>query len=263
MSIAATGVRAQLAGGFRRPGGSPLMAVAACVAVAALGGAAFAGNPHVYQPAEPERTRAMQYAATSDEFCLAELVERGVPFERLLAGEAGGTAPPRSVATPIRLTGPVRGVHYRQTARPELDPKAPATILDCCLALALDDLSGVLAAHGVVEIEYLSMYRTGFTPPGVRHPAGRAIDVAVAKLADGTRYNVEHHFFGRPGAQTCGPGAEAPRREHPGAIFWRQVACELDRLRSFNLVLTPNYDWGHRDHLHLEVRSGISWFLTE
>ena len=31
--------------------------------------------------------------------------------------------------------------------------------------------------------------------------------------------------------------------------------------RSFNLILSPHYDWGHRDHLHMEVRSGIKWFL--
>jgi hypothetical protein len=197
----------------------------------------------------------------SDGWCVAELAERGVPFEPVIFD--GRSAPPKSVRTPIRLTGRVRGVLYSQTPRPDLDPKAPATILDCRLALAIDDLSVVLARYDVVEIEYLSMYRVGFTPPGVRHPAGRAIDVAVATLRDGTKYNVEHHFFGRGGAQTCGAGAERPRREHPGAWFWRRIACDLDETRSFNLVLTPNYDWGHRDHLHLVVRSGISWFLTQ
>ena len=124
-------------------------------------------------------------------------------------------------------------------------------------------MSRVMARHGVVEVEFMSMWRPGHGKPGVRHPAGRAIDVATAKLKNGTRYSVHHHFFGRVGAQTCGKGARPPRHKHPGATFWRQVACELDAMRSFNLVLTPNYDHGHRDHLHLEVRSGIRWYLTQ
>jgi hypothetical protein len=169
----------------------------------------------------------------------------------------------RGVETPLRLTGPVRGIQYVQTYRTERDPKAPATILDCRLALAIDDMSQILAKLGVVQVEYLSMYRPGHMRPGIRHPAGRAIDVATAKLADGTEYSVHHHFFGSIGAQTCGAGARAPRREHAGASFWRAAVCQLDTTRSFNLVLSPNYDWGHRDHLHLEVRSGIRWFLTQ
>ncbi len=39
------------------------------------------------------------------------------------------------------------------------------------------------------------------------------------------------------------------------------AALKKREVRSFNLLLTPNHDWGHRDHLHMEVRSGIKWFL--
>jgi hypothetical protein len=225
------------------------------VAFAAVAATAQAGNQFAYEPAEPETTRAFQYAAMSDAFCFAELLERKVPFERV--------EPRRGVQAPIRLTGKVHGISYVQTWRAEPDAKAPSTILDCRLALAIDDMSTVFAKHGVVEVEYLSMYRPGHHRPGTRHPAGRAIDVATAKLKDGTVYSVHHHFFGTTGAKTCGHGAAAPRREHPGANFWREVTCELDALRSFNLALTPNYDWGHRDHLHLEVRSDIRWYLTQ
>lgn len=217
--------------------------------------AAQAGNPHAYEPAAPETTRAYQYASMSSELCLAELEERRVPFQRV--------APVRGVATPLQLTGPVRGVNYSLTYRVELDPVGPSTVFDCPLGLAVDDLSQALAKRGVVAVEYLSMYRPGHQRPGVRHPAGRAIDVATLTLADGTTYSVQHHFYGRTGAQTCGAGAEAPSRQHEGARLWREIVCELDRRRAFNLVLTPNYDWGHRDHLHLEVRSDIRWFLAQ
>ena len=41
------------------------------------------------------------------------------------------------------------------------------------------------------------------------------------------------------------------------------VVCEMDEKKSFNLILSPHYDWGHRDHLHMEVRSDIRWFLVQ
>lgn len=216
---------------------------------------ALAASRHASVPAHPETTRAYQYAALSEEFCLEELTERGVPFERV--------GPTRGVETPLRFAGPVRGIHFVQTYRIDLDPKAPATILDCRLALAIDDMAAILAKYEVIELEYLSMYRPGYLRPGVRHPAGRAIDVATVKLADGTRYSVERDFHGRVGAQTCGHGAEPPRTATDGAYLWRDLACQLGDLRAFNLIITPNHDWGHRDHFHLEVRSGIRWYLTQ
>jgi hypothetical protein len=236
---------------MRRPTlGLAVMALAGTTVVPAL-----AGNPFAFEPPNPDITRAYQYASMSEEFCLAELEERGLPFERV--------GPTRGVDTPIRFAGAVRGIDFVQTFRPELDPRAPATVLDCRLGLAIDDLATILARHQVVEVEYLSMWRPGFTRRGVRHGAGRAIDVATVKLANGTQYSVQRDFQGRIGAQTCGYGAEEPRRPTDGSALWRSTVCELAELRSFNIVISPNYDWGHRDHLHLEVRSGIRWFLTQ
>ena len=79
----------------------------------------------------------------------------------------------------------------------------------------------------MVEVAYLSMWRPGHAARGsapTRHPAGRAIDVARAKLNDGTVYNVHHHFHGKIGAQTCGAGAAAPRYDHAGARFFSLVS---------------------------------------
>lgn len=235
-----------------RPG---LLGLAAAAALSGAAATALGGNPFAFEPANADMTRAFEYASMSNEFCLAELEERGVAFERAEAK--------RGVELPIRLAGPVRGIRFVQTYRPELDPRAPATILDCRLALAIDDLAAVLARHDVVEVEYLSMWRPGFRRPGVRHGAGRAIDVAGVELRSGAQWTVQRDFWGRVGAKTCGISAAEPRKSTPGASFWRDVVCELDELRSFNIVITPNYDWGHRDHLHLEVRSGIRWFLTQ
>lgn len=172
------------------------------------------------------------------------------------------TAPPtRGVDTPVRLSGPVRGVRFRPLAQLLVDERDPRTIADCRLVLALDDLARMLRRRGVVEVEYYSIYRRGWIKPGMRHPGARAIDLVGVRLASGAAYTVRGDFHGWAGATTCGEKASKPRKDTEGARFWRGLVCELEGTRSFNLLLTPNNDWGHRDHLHMEVRSGIQWFL--
>jgi hypothetical protein len=216
------------------------------------------GDRFLAEPADVESSRAFRYAKLESEACLAQLDARGVPYERV--------GPTARVETPLRFTGPIRGVTFRPTARAQGDHMAPATIADCRLALAIDDLAVVLQRHGVVAAEYLSMYRppvgrSAFIAPGRRHPSALAIDLATIKLDSGKLYSVRYDFHGRVGAQTCGEKAAKPTKDTPGARLWRSIACDLEEKRSFNLLLTPNYDWGHRDHFHMEVRTGIRWFL--
>lgn len=209
-------------------------------------------------PPDAEQARAFVYAGMSSEDCLKELSARRVPFERI--------EETKGVEMPIRFTGPIRGVRFRPLFQPQPEDRMHTTIADCRLGLALDDFAGVLAARGVVEAEYSSMYRRrglGFIKPRKRHPAGRAIDIQKVKLNTGETYTVLGDFHGRVGVQTCGDKAVGPTRETAGARFWRDVVCDLQEKRSFNLLLTPNHDWGHRDHLHMEVRSDIRWLLIQ
>lgn len=215
------------------------------------------GDRFLVEPPGVEGTLAYRYAEMRPEDCLAQLDARKVPYERFEA-TAG-------VDTPVILTGPLRGVTFKPSYRPPPDSKIPlSTIADCRLAVGIDDLALLLHEHGVVEAEYLSMYRRrglGFIKPGRRHPAGLAIDLATVTLGDGTKLSVQYDFHGRVGAQTCGEKASPPTKDTPGARFWREIACGLADQTTFNLVLTPNYDGGHNDHFHLEVRTGIRWVL--
>jgi len=235
------------------------MALAAAAVVAVLSmatGVAEGGSRFVTEPPDAESSRAYRYATLGSEDCLAALKKREVPFKEV--------EPTRGVETPVRLTGPLHGVRFRTVTAQGPEDKDHRTIADCRLVLALDDLAQVLHRHDVVEAEYYSMYRRrglGWVKPGKRHPGGRAIDLVTLRLSDGTAYSVRNDFHGGVGAQTCGDKATKPRKDTPGAQLWRSVVCEMDRMRSFNLLLTPNHDWGHRDHLHMEVRSGIKWFL--
>jgi hypothetical protein len=211
-------------------------------------------DPFALEPPAVESTLAFRYAQLTPESCLAQLDARGVPYERV--------EPKKNVETPLRFTGPIRGVTFAPTPRGGDASLLPSTIADCRLALAIDDLAVVLKKHGVVRAEYLSMYRpNAFMKPGRRHPSALAIDLATIKLDSGQTYSVRYDFHGRVGAQTCGDKAAKPTKETAGATLWRNIACDLADKRSFNLLLTPNYNWGHRDHFHMEVRTGIRWYL--
>lgn len=103
------------------------------------------------------------------------------------------------------------------------------------------------------------LHQTTWAPPGTRHPAGLAIDVALLHRRDGRWLSVQHDFHGRIGAKTCGEGAPMP--ESPDARELRALVCESSDLGLFTYVLTPDYNAAHFDHFHMEIKPGVRWFL--
>lgn len=68
-----------------------------------------------------------------------------------------------------------------------------------------------------------------------QHAFGRAFDITGFELADGTVVSVLRDWHGK------GPKSE----------FLHQVA--QGACATFSVVLTPNYNVEHRDHLHLDI----------
>jgi hypothetical protein len=205
-------------------------------------------------PAAP----AMRYGKMDRGSCEAELERRHVGFVRV--DEA------RGVLAPIRLTGPVHGVRFHGMLPDAQRATTPYEIVDCRLALALDDFATILRGHDVVEVVHYSMYR----PPArswpeaklaARHPGGLAIDAATFVKGDGTRLHVERDFHGRIGAKTCGPGT-GPSPATPEALELRAIVCEAIDAKLFNVALTPDYNWPHRNHFHLEVTASSRGFYV-
>ncbi len=205
-----------------------------------------------------EQAAAFHYANLDDADAIAELNRRGI-------GWVPASPPLPGVRTPIRLTGPIRGVKIHSTL-PEAERKTSSfEILDARLALALDDFCALLARHDVVELVHYTMYRPpGELPPDlnkqIRHPAGLAIDVGAVRKADGRWLAIGPHWPSDIGAKTCGEGA----REHwsrPGREIV-SIACEAADLRMFHFILTPHFDAAHADHLHLEIKPDTRWFLV-
>ena len=68
-------------------------------------------------------------------------------------------------------------------------------------------------------------------------------------------------FHGAIGAPTCGDGA-GPHPATPDAKELRAILCEAVEAHLFNVVLTPDFNRPHRNHFHLEVMAGVTWFLV-
>ena len=208
-------------------------------------------------PPRPERLRAFRYAETTKKECLAELELRGVPFRKASAKTVRRA---RGIDAPVHLIGELRGVRFEHAHPPARPKEGP--LMDCRLLLALDDLATIAGDRGIATVQYNSVHRRGWGKKGHRHPAGVAIDVVGFVKADGAELDVKDDFHGHGiGSKTCGEDApEAPPGE---AHELRELVCALHEASVFNLILSPHYDRRHDDHLHLEVRRGIKWFLTQ
>jgi hypothetical protein len=185
--------------------------------------------------------------------CEQELQRRAIPFTPVDSA--------RGVLAPVRLRGSLHGVTYHSGVPLAQRASTPWEIVDCRLVLALDDFAAQLAAHGIVEVVHYSMYRP---PPASwpsgrlasRHPGGLAIDAASFVKQDGESLVVERDFHGRIGAATCGRTARQPSPATPAALELRQIVCDAVDAGLFHVALTPDFNWAHRNHFHLEVAAG-------
>jgi hypothetical protein len=98
-----------------------------------------------------------------------------------------------------------------------------------------------------------------WAPPGTRHPAGLAIDLGGLKKRDGRWLSIASHFDGKIGQKTCGAGAPVP--DSAEARELRAIVCEARAAGVFTYALTPNFDADHVDHVHFEIKPGVTWFL--
>lgn len=189
-------------------------------------------------------------ASVPTQSCPAELARRGVPHQLTSEPHAG-------VETPLKLAGPVRGVRFIMVGNSAPGSDSVHDVLDCRLALALDDFAAALAPRGISEVRHMSMYRPGAhiraSGKPSKHAAGLAIDVGELRGADGRRYNVLADWQGALGAAVC-PGSSADAT--PAAQLLSAVTCEIIERQLFQTVLTPNYNRAHANHLHLDLSPG-------
>ncbi len=193
----------------------------------------------------------MHYAALGQTSCETELERRHVPFVR--------AEPTTGVLAPVRLQGPLSGVSIHSLLAPREREHAKMEVFDCRLVLALDDFSAMVNKRGVVEMIHLSAYRSraqfGCTPKydGKQHCGGLAVDLATFKRADGSVLSVERDFHGHIGSSTC----VGPR---PNELW--NIVCDAADRALFNVILTPNFNAQHFNHIHVEVTPDAGWMLV-
>jgi hypothetical protein len=180
--------------------------------------------------------------------CFGRLRDAGVAFEQLSSADAAG------VRMPLRLRGPIGGVDVVSN-----DKHAVYAILDCRLALALLSWAPILQRAGVTRIVHYSMYRPGARVAGSGHVSGHArglaIDAARFQLRDGTVVDVQSDWEERDHGPPC------PRRGDEGwqSRLLRGLVCEAVDRELFQVVITPNHDHAHENHVHLERKPEVTW----
>lgn len=160
--------------------------------------------------------------------CLAELDRRGIDWQ-MAATEVANSA--CTVATPVRVSA--ASIAWNQSG-----------IVACRFALTLDDfaredvepLARAYFGEPVREIRHFGTYACRPTRAGKPslHAHGEAIDIAGFELEDGTVISVEHDWRGA-----------GVRSDFLHAVV--RAAC-----RRFSMVLTPDSNRDHYNHLHLD-----------
>jgi hypothetical protein len=173
---------------------------------------------------------------------------RGESDCRAALREAGVTAmaePPMAtpVPSPVHVSGPIGGVTFRM-----MRGRATPFVVSCELARRLPTLARVLRQHGIRGVNVLSAYRT--TPAQSFHGLGLGLDLFSFETDDGSTLRVDRDFEETPAQRTC----DALDASSPSSQRLLRVACDLAATWEFSSVLTPNYNDGHRNHFHIDVR---------
>jgi hypothetical protein len=161
--------------------------------------------------------------------CMRELRALGVKFKR---------APRRRmIATPVVVPAMTFGsITLTPTYR------KPPFVMDCRLARAIASHAEVLAALGIRELRFSSIYdyrrvrlRGKVQRPLSRHSLGLAVDVFEVVTTSGTRLDVEDDYWSSP------------------VLMVAELALRASG--DFRAILSPAVDpASHRDHLHMEAK---------
>ena len=164
--------------------------------------------------------------------CLARLSDDRVDYRPVDGVEASDSR--CQIDTAVRVTRVAAGLNK------------PAT-MSCALAARLDEferkvvqpLARAELGQRVIRINHLGSFSCRSVNGGrgrlSQHALGKAIDIAGFRLADGSTVSVEHDW-------------SAPGPKQQFLRYLARRACE-----HFSVVLTPNSDAAHHNHIHLDI----------
>jgi hypothetical protein len=201
----------------------------------------------------PASSPARRFANLSAARCRAEAKARGLDVRPAKVS-------PKHIATPVRIAGAFHSVRF-------VAPHAPSKfgLVECRLALALDELASVLAAHDVVSVRVDNAYRPQSHLPGSKkrsqHAYGLAVDITSLELADGRTLTAESDWHAEIGDPVCGPNA-VMNDPTETSILLRTIVCDVARHGIFQHLLTPSFNAAHRTHFHFDIqRDNPRWSI--
>jgi hypothetical protein len=167
--------------------------------------------------------------------CYAELEARHVGFKK--------TKKP-GIAQAVEISGTLGGVEIAG---------ATSLVIDCSLAVSLDEAGRYMRALGIDKARFASAYSRrnvrGTNRPS-KHSYGLAIDMSGFSGPDLGAMKIAYDYEqGLGDAVDC---VGTPMTQ-AGAVL-KVLQCQLVRSGLFYLVLSPDYDDAHHDHFHLEVK---------
>jgi hypothetical protein len=171
--------------------------------------------------------------------CFAALSRAGITVARL--PDRAAAAPGCGLQDALRLPDVGGGAALRPAG-----PAATCALAAAWLLFERHTLQPAAQRHlgsGVAAVAHLGTYacrnvNNAATGARSQHAAANAIDIAGVTLRDGRQVTLLRHW-GRPG-----PESAFLRDLHAGACRW------------FGVVLGPDHDAAHRDHLHLDRGPG-------
>ncbi len=178
---------------------------------------------------------ASLWSVRDNSSCLADLTQLDVHV-KIYDG-----ALPTPVPAPVHLTAPVAGVTF------VFMHASPGGVVSCELAARLVDVARVMKQHRIHTVYVLSAYRDHPFPSF--HTLGLALDMSRFDGTEGS-LTVKTDFVIDHDHETC--SAPPPRTGKARELVG--IACDLAATHRFSSVLTPNYNVGHRDHFHIDVR---------
>jgi hypothetical protein len=176
------------------------------------------------------------YAGRAAGDCLAELDARHIGWKH--ASRPG-------IAIAVEITGALGGVQLSSEDQP--------LVIDCSLAVSLDEAGRYVRALGLQSATFSSAYSRrnvrGTNRPS-KHSYGLAIDVHTFSGPDLGTLRVDRDYEQGLGDEVDCVGEPLTQ----GGAVLKILQCQLVRSGLFHLVLSPDYDDAHHDHFHLEVK---------
>jgi hypothetical protein len=195
-----------------------------------------------------EMYACMPGAASDLSECHQELVDRGVGFEptvRTIDFPDGRPDKECEIIDPVWVESPVFGVELKYY---DGEP-TPRVLASCDMAHALADTIEDVAPYGVSALRHIGTYNCRMiagTDMLSEHSFASAIDIYGFDFDDERLWTLEDHWE----HDTTAPSTDAGRFLYESAHRWYDDWI-------WNIILTPNYNVGHDNHFHVDLKEGF------